>query len=237
LYLGTANASNNNEILLQWKWKGEKPKYAAKKYSHSYENSIVDKFPITSITINSSKQYPSQVLSAFDVSPSGKAICYQVYNKKSMNLFYSILPSRKPVEINKNKFNSFDPCFISDNQIVLSTDKSGMPKLWIYDLNSKKMRQLTYGTSIDTMPHSDKYGRYVVFSSLLPGTNEWIISRINTDGSNLKYFRKGTQPRISPSGSKIAFLAEHPFDPNEKRNLIAICRSGPWTATEEMKNR
>ncbi len=130
-------------------------------------------------------------------------------------------------ELIKEGINSTFSIFPDGNKIIyarLSEKNKNLVKihdLYIYDLEKKKEKRLTYGLRANN-PSLSPDGKTIVFTSQKDGTIN--LHLIDIDGKNyrqLTYFNNGEQlfnPKFSPDGNKIIF----DYALNENRD-IAIC--------------
>jgi serine/threonine protein kinase/Tol biopolymer transport system component len=89
--------------------------------------------------------------------------------------------------------------------LLLSRTVNGLNNLWQYDLKTKTMTQITFGTGPDSSPMRDPAGKGIYFvngksSGLLTAYN--VRSRQSVDIAS----ENATQPIISPDGKRVTFV-------------------------------
>ena len=104
---------------------------------------------------------------------------------------------------------TFDQAFVEtldvskDGRLVLSTDRSGNPDLWIRDGESGEMQQLTTDSTPDWAPKWSPDGEEVAFYAFRGGQRElWTVP---AGGGKARKVTKGLFPDWSPDGQSIAF--------------------------------
>ena len=109
---------------------------------------------------------------------------------------------------------SFSPRFSPDGQrVIMSLQDGGNSNIYMLDLRSRQMRQLTNVPAINTAPSFSPDGSQIVFESDRGGTQQIYV--MNADGSNQRRAsasamgairrRSGRRTAdISPSPSKAA---------------------------------
>jgi eukaryotic-like serine/threonine-protein kinase len=100
------------------------------------------------------------------------------------------------------------PAFTPDGKILFSTIMSGIEQILIMDADGSNQKQLTRGTSRNTMATISPDGRYIVFASARNGSSN--IWRMDPDGGNLKQLSNGgadMEPSFSPDGKWVYFTA------------------------------
>lgn len=162
-------------------------------------------------------------------SPDGNKI-YYLSNKNEdyfiTSLYVYDLSTRKSELVQEGISSTFS-IFPDGNKIIYSklTEKNKnlvkINDIYIYDLEKKKEKRLTYGLRANN-PGLSPDGKTVVFTSQRDGTiNLFLIDIDGKDLRQLTFFNNGEQlfnPRFSPDGNKIIF----DYALNESRD-IAIC--------------
>ena len=103
---------------------------------------------------------------------------------------------------------SFAPRFSPDGkELIMSLAQNGATNIYIMDLETKNISQLTYGRSIDTSPSFSPDGKNIIFNSDRSGGQHLYV--MNRNGKNIKRvsFGRGSYatPVWSPRGDYIAF--------------------------------
>jgi eukaryotic-like serine/threonine-protein kinase len=113
---------------------------------------------------------------------------------------------------------TFDQAFIEmldvskDGTLVLSTDRSGNPDLWVRDASSGEMRQLTTDPTPDWAPKWSPDGQQVAFYAFRGGKRElWSMPAGGGKARKVIDLEAGQiYPDWSPDGRSIAFAASAP---------------------------
>jgi TolB protein len=103
---------------------------------------------------------------------------------------------------------TFAPRFSPDgNGVIMSMAKDGKTDIYSMDLSTRKVKQLTKNSYIDTSPHYSPDGRQVVFNSDRGGTQQIYVMSANGGKAKRISFGKGSYatPVWSPRGDLIAF--------------------------------
>ncbi|MCM1404767.1 MAG: hypothetical protein NC133_04715 [Prevotella sp.] len=130
---------------------------------------------------------------------------------------------------------SFAPRFSPDgSKIALSLVKNGITHIYEYDIESKALRQLTFGNSLNTSPSYSPDGKKLAFNSDRSGRQQIHVLDLATgEESRLTYGAgKYATPAWSPDGQFIAFtkIADDTFyigimDPRGRNEKIL---AGGW---------
>ena len=107
---------------------------------------------------------------------------------------------------------SFAPRFSPDGQsVIMSLLEGGNSNIYVLDLRSRQVGQLTNTPAINTAPSYSPDGSQIVFESDRGGTQQ--IYTMNADGSNQQRISFGdgrySTPVWSPKGDYIAFTKMH----------------------------
>ena len=109
---------------------------------------------------------------------------------------------------------TFDQAFVEmldvskDGRLVLSTDRSGNPDLWIRDAESGEMQQLTTDSTPDWAPKWSPDGEEVAFYAFRGGKRElWTVPAGGGKARKVTGIEdRGIYPDWSPDGQSIAFF-------------------------------
>ena len=103
---------------------------------------------------------------------------------------------------------SFAPRFSPDgSRVALSLVKNGITHIYEYDIEAKKLRQLTFGNSLNTSPSYSPDGKKMAFNSDRSGNQQiWVMDLDTLDATRLTYGAgRYATPAWSPDGQFIAF--------------------------------
>lgn len=94
-----------------------------------------------------------------------------------------------------------------DEHLVFRSTRDGNPEIYVLNLLSHQVTNLTHNPATDFQPTWSPDSRHIVFVSNREGRGE--IHRMNADGSNLIRLSEGGgwQPIWSPEGGQIAFIS------------------------------
>jgi TolB protein len=125
-------------------------------------------------------------------------------------------PSIKVFDLRNNKTRilrefhgmSYAPRYTPDGKSVLLTiEKRGVSNVYLYNLSSMEMKQITFCRSICTSPSSSPNQRKIVFNSDMSGGRNLYVMNLHGKSPKRISFNKGsyTSPVWSPKGDLIAF--------------------------------
>lgn len=104
---------------------------------------------------------------------------------------------------------NFSPRFSPDGtKVVISlVNQRGITNICEYDLESRKLRQLTFGKSIDTSPSYSPDGKFIAFNSNRSGSQQIHVLDLDTMVEKRITYGSGkyATPAWSPDGKLIAF--------------------------------
>jgi len=128
------------------------------------------------------------------------------------------------------------------DKIVFTSDRSGDLELWTMDLDGSNKKQVTFGLGYDGGAFFSPDGKKLVFRSSRPQSDSAIkeykellaknlvqptnmeIYTCNIDGSDLKQItnlgKANWAPFFHPSGEKIIFSSNHPYESGYQFNLF-----------------
>lgn len=102
----------------------------------------------------------------------------------------------------------FSPSFSPDGgRIAFSMEKNGNTDIYMMDLRSRAVRQLTSSPAIDTSPSFSPDGSRIVFNSDRGGSQQLYVMSSDGSGQDRISYGEGKYgtPQWSPLGDKIAF--------------------------------
>ncbi len=102
------------------------------------------------------------------------------------------------------------------DQVVFSSAKGD---LFLLNLNSQAVRQLTKTIAVETTPTFSPDGKAIVFASVVGGQQRKQICRILIDGTQRQELTNDVNvsdafPKCSPDGSRLAFARAHKVRPS-----------------------
>ncbi len=143
-------------------------------------------------------------------SPTSQEITFMAFEGDSPRVFLMNLETGQRELVGNFPGMTFAPRFSPDGQrIVLSLrdERTNSTQIHEMDLRSRRTRQLTNGTAIDTAPSFSKDGRQIVFESDRDGTQQLFV--MSSDGGGARRITNGdgrySTPVWSPRGDYIAF--------------------------------
>lgn len=145
-----------------------------------------------------------------DVSPNGAkvAYCYDCIGKETNSEIYIMnTDGSDPINLTNHPSNDRNPSWSPNGEkLLFSSDRSGNYELYVLDIASGELTQITESSSNATQGDWS-INDEVVFVSDEDGDKEIIIMKL--DGSNRKQLTNNTAqdvlPAWSPDGLKIAF--------------------------------
>jgi TolB protein len=168
----------------------------------------------TRITFNRVKDY----MPAF--SPDQRSIAFSSYRGTNVNLYIRNIYEGTETLV-ASKGTNYAPAFSPDGKKLAfcsSMTESGNAEIYVYDLETKKTKRLTYNSATDTAPSWSPTGREIAFTSDRVGAGAPQIYIMDAEGSNVRKVSFGgnyhDSPAWSPTGDRIAYVSrvENVFD-------------------------
>lgn len=103
--------------------------------------------------------------------------------------------------------------WVSENNLVFSSQKGGKSDIWTSDRTGKNQRQITNDQYFDKFPIATTDGRYIVFVSEQKG--RYNIWKMDVNGNNRKQLTFGTGetfPNLTPDNKFIIYMAVNSGD-------------------------
>ncbi len=153
----------------------------------------------------------NQPLAAPSWSPDGKYLAYVSYENGGQPAVYQI-----DVKTKQRKLLAEFPGGVNDKpvwspngkQLALVLAKTGVPKIYLLNLTSGKLTQLTHGWSVDTDPAWMPDGKSLVFVSNRSGSPQLYQLNLTSDKAKLVTYNGGynASPNVASNGEVIALL-------------------------------
>jgi TolB protein len=143
-------------------------------------------------------------------SPDGRKIAYTSYQGHNALLFLADIYEGKRVEV-AGKGTNFSPAFSPDGEKIAfcSTIDEGNPEIYVYSIDSKELKRLTFNNAIDTAPTWSPTGREIAFTSDRGGGPQIYV--MDAEGSNVRRVSFGGSyhdaPTWAPTGDRIAYVS------------------------------
>jgi TolB protein len=147
-------------------------------------------------------------------SPVEQKIAYLSYANGRPRVYILDLTTGQQEVVGAYKGLNAAPRFSPDGKKLLMTltkDEEGNSEIYQLDLDSKKLKRLTFSSSsIDTSPSYSPDGKRIVFNSDRAGRP--VLYTMDSDGNNIKRLTYGAgqyyAPVWSPRGDMIAFVKQ-----------------------------
>jgi TolB protein len=146
-------------------------------------------------------------------SPNSQEITYASIGAEAARVYLFNLDTGQKEIVGDFTNMSFAPRFSPDGQQVimsLQSDDGVYSNIYMMDLRSKHMRQITNIPAINTAPSFSPDGSRITFESDRGGTQQIYVMNVDGSGQNRISFGKGrySTPVWSPDGKYIAFTKQ-----------------------------
>jgi TolB protein len=146
-------------------------------------------------------------------SPDQRSIAFSSYRGTDLRLYIrNIYEGRETLVAAKGM--NYAPAFSPDGKELAFcsiTSEDANAEIYVYDLETKRTKRLTYNSAINTAPSWSPTGREIAFTSdrLGPGAPQIFI--MDAEGSNVRRVSFGSSycdaPAWSPTGDRIAYVS------------------------------
>jgi Tol biopolymer transport system component len=160
------------------------------------------------------------------LSPDGKTIAIAAAKRDRANIYLTKLNGKVIRKITSSGMNT-DPYFSpAGDQIIFVSDADGDDELYTYDMETKKVKQITDNSAQDFSPAYSPDGKEVVFVSNMDDPNKWEIYKVNIENKKIKRLTKNNYwdgfPKFSSDGKSIVFSSKR----EGSENIYTIKKHG-----------
>lgn len=117
-----------------------------------------------------------------------------------------------------------------EGQIVFLSRRTEAPEIWLIDLATRELTQLTDRPHTDWAPAWSPDGQQVIFHAMEPDTRNWDIWVMDPDGANLVNLTNhgglDMLPVFSPDGTQIAFVSNRDDVAGDNRDIYLMNADG-----------
>jgi TolB protein len=168
----------------------------------------------TRITFNKVKDY----MPAW--SPDQRTIAFTSYKRGNADLYLRNIYEGKETLI-ASKGTNYAAAFSPDGKKLAfcsTMSEDGNAEIYVLDMETMKVKRLTYNSAIDTAPSWSPTGREIAFTSDRTGQGAPQVYIMDAEGSNVRKVSFGgnyfDSPAWSPTGDRIAYVSrvENIFD-------------------------
>jgi TolB protein len=143
-------------------------------------------------------------------SPDGRRIAYVSFENDKSEVFVQVVRSGARQKVSAREGINSAPAFSPDGKQLALTLSKGRGDLDVYmlDLTSQVLTQLTSGPAIDTEAEWSPDGRWIYFTSDRGGAPQVYRSKPGDKQATRVTFEGGynARPRVSPDGSRLAVV-------------------------------
>ena len=134
-------------------------------------------------------------------------ILYTSYRKGNPDLYMFYLYTGKTEVLATGQANYSADWSREGDRIVYTSTRTGDAEIFIKDMNTRKDKQVTFNTAIDTSPCWGPNGREIAFISNRNGTAQ--VYLMDAEGSNIRRITsegvRHDSPEWSPDGAQLAY--------------------------------
>ena len=171
----------------------------------------------------------------FDISPDGKKILMTIYeeikNFGTVSRIWTIGSNGIGLsKVTSGRYHDLDAVYAPDSRYIYFSSNRGekRPKIWrVLAEGTGGLTRITASTTSDRRPNISPSGEYVAYEALMPGTEEWQIWVVKTNGALPTQLTIGSSPLYFPDGSKFLYVRK-----NSDTNKTDI-----WTMNIDGSNR
>ncbi len=130
--------------------------------------------------------------------------------------FYKIkLTSRAAVELGEVSGNPVDAVWAEPGKTLLfSRNINGLTNIWSYNLNDRRLTQITFGTGPDYSPMVDLSGKGIYFVNGR-SSGSLTVYHVQSKESTDIVPEEATQPSISPDNKRVMYITSRGHDRSE----------------------
>jgi TolB protein len=153
-------------------------------------------------------------------SPDQRTIAFTSYKRGNADLYLRNIYEGKETLI-ASKGTNYAAAFSPDGKKLAfcsTMSEDGNAEIYVLDLETMKVKRLTYNSAIDTAPSWSPTGREIAFTSDRTGQGAPQVYIMDAEGSNVRKASFGgnyfDSPAWSPTGDRIAYVSrvENIFD-------------------------
>ncbi|MBN2620932.1 PD40 domain-containing protein [candidate division WOR-3 bacterium] len=145
-------------------------------------------------------------------SPDGRSIAVAAAKRDIANIYVVESTGKIIMQITKRGMNT-DPDFSpTDEYIAFASDADGDDDVYLYNIQTKEVTNLTNNTAKDFSPSFSPDGKEIVFISNRDNEYRWEIYRMEIASQDIKRLTNNTYwdgfPKFTPDGKKVIFSSK-----------------------------
>jgi len=165
---------------------------------------------------------------SYSWSPDARAFAWlRTFPEKYQEVIIRDLETGEERPLTSDKKNIDEVTWLSNDQIVYSSNRSGHTNLWTVPSSGGEAVQITKGSGPDLGIKASADGRTILYLQQQSVGNLWIAA---VDGSNVRQVtfddRHRSHPSISPDGKRIAFVMADSDPLSRSRHVYVSDRDG-----------
>jgi TolB protein len=188
---------------------------------------------VTRITDLKGNKLPGRL----DISPEGDKILVELYeNSKDAGYLSNIWTLKTDgtglTKVTQGKYLDLDPIYSPDSKFIFFSSNRGeiRPKIWrVFASGVGGLTRVTSSNTSDRRPSVSPSGQEIAYQALLPGTDEWQIWAVNTNGALPTQLLTGITPAFSRDGKKVLYSS---LNTDTKKNDIWMMNSDGTSRTQ-----